>query len=82
MIAPRTPFNGTVSAHRRVAFAPVALERLKSIKQAAGSTLNDVVMSVCSGALRRYLLRKGTLPEQPLIAMVPVSVRTGEEEEI
>ena len=56
--------------------------RSKSIKQAAGSTLNDVVMSVCSGALRRYLLRKGTLPEQSLIAMVPVSVRTGEEEEI
>ena len=77
MIAPRTPFNGTVSAHRRMAFTPVALERLKNIKQAAGSTLNDVVMSVCSGALRRYLLRKGALPEQPLIAMVPVSVRTG-----
>ena len=82
MIAPRTPFNGTVSAHRRMAFTPVALERLKSIKQAAGSTLNDVVMSVCSGALRRYLLRKNALPDQPLIAMVPVSVRTGEEEEL
>ncbi len=82
MIAPRTPFNGTVSAHRRVAFAPVALERLKNIKQAAGSTLNDVVMSVCAGALRRYLLRKGVLPEQTLTAMVPVSVRTGEEEEL
>ena len=82
MIAPRTPFNGTVSAHRRVAFTPVALERLKNIKQAAGSTLNDVVMSVCSGALRRYLLRRGGLPEQPLIAMVPVSVRTGQEEEL
>lgn len=82
MIAPRTPFNGTVSAHRRVAFAPVALERLKSIKQAAGSTLNDVVMSVCSGALRRYLLRKGVLPEQSLTAMVPVSVRTGQEQEL
>ena len=82
MIAPRTPFNGTVSAHRRMAFTPVALERLKNIKQAAGSTLNDVVMSVCSGALRRYLLRKDALPDQPLIAMVPVSVRTGEEEEL
>ena len=82
LIAPRTPFNGTVSAHRRVAFTSVALERLKSIKQAAGSTLNDVVMSVCSGALRRYLLRKDVLPEQPLIAMVPVSVRTGEEQEL
>ena len=81
MTAPRTPFNGTVSAHRRVAFTPVALERLKSIKQAAGSTLNDVVMSVCAGALRRYLLRKGVLPERPLIAVVPVSVRTGEEQE-
>ena len=82
MIAPRTPFNATVSAHRRMAFTPVALERLKRIKQAAGSTLNDVVMSICAGALRRYLLRKGALPEQPLIAMVPVSVRTGEEEEL
>ncbi len=82
MVAPRTPFNATVSSHRRVAFTPVALERLKNIKQAAESTLNDVVMSVCAGALRRYLLRKGALPEQPLIAMVPVSVRTGEEEEL
>lgn len=81
MTAPRTPFNGTVSAHRRVAFTAVALDRLKSIKQAAGSTLNDVVMSVCAGALRRYLLRKDVLPERPLIAMVPVSVRTGEEQE-
>lgn len=79
LTAPRTPFNGTISAHRQVANTGVELQRLKLIKQAAGSTLNDVVMTICAGALRRYLLRKDVLPERPLVAMVPVSVRTGEE---
>ncbi len=79
--APRTPFNGSISGYRSVAFAEFPLDQLKAIKTAAGTTLNDVVMAICSGALRRYLMRKGVLPAEPLIAMVPVSVRTGEETE-
>lgn len=79
--APRTPLNGSISAHRRYAWMHTPLDDLKAIKNAAGTTLNDVVMAVCAGALRRYLLRCDALPDEPLIAMVPVSVRTGEEVE-
>lgn len=81
MSAPPTPLNGAISPHRRVAFFETPLEPLKAVRRASGCTLNDVVMAVCGGALRRYLERRGALPERPLIAMVPVSVRTGEERE-
>lgn len=79
--APATPLNGSISAHRRVAFLETSLDTLKAIRRAADCTLNDVVMTVCGGALRRYLQRHDALPDRPLIAMVPVSVRTGEETE-
>jgi len=77
--APRTPLNGSISAHRRYASMYLPLDEIKAIKNAAGTTLNDVVLAICGGALRRYLLRHDALPEIPLIAMVPVSVRTGNE---
>lgn len=79
--APRTRLNRSISAHRRYAFTSVPLEELKAIKNIAGTTLNDVVMAICSGALRRYFIRHEALPAEPLIAMVPVSVRTGTESE-
>lgn len=79
--APRTPFNGSISPHRRYASMALPLDDVKRIKNAAGTTLNDVVLTICAGALRRYLLRRNALPETPLIAMVPVSVRTGDEVE-
>ena len=79
--APRTPWNRTISPHRRFAFASVPLEDAKQVRRAAGCTFNDVVMALCSGLLRRYLLEHDCLPDQPLIAMVPVSVRTGDEDE-
>jgi len=79
--APRTPWNRTISPHRRFAFASVPLEDAKQVRRAAGCTFNDVVMALCSGFLRRYLLEHDCLPDQPLIAMVPVSVRTGDEDE-
>ncbi len=79
--APATPFNRSVTAHRRVAWRDVALDGLKTIKRTYGTTLNDVVMAVCGGGLRRYLERHDALPTQPLIAVVPVSTRTGEEED-
>jgi WS/DGAT/MGAT family acyltransferase len=77
--APATPFNGTITAHRRVALRSVSLDDVKAIKTAAGSTVNDVVMAVCAGALREYLLERRALPDRPLVSMVPVSVRTGAE---
>jgi WS/DGAT/MGAT family acyltransferase len=77
--APPTPFNGAITPHRRVALRSVPLGDIKAIKQTAGTTVNDVVMAVCAGALRQYLLDKGALPSRPLVAMVPVSTRTGAE---
>ena len=55
--------------------------QLKALKVATGGTLNDVVMAVCAGALREYLIEHDALPDQPLRAMVPVSIRTGDEED-
>ena len=77
--APRTPFNRPVSPHRRWAFCTVALSDVKAVKNAAGCTVNDVVMALTAGALRRWLIDHGALPDGPLVAAVPVSVRTEEQ---
>jgi diacylglycerol O-acyltransferase / wax synthase len=77
--APRTPFNRPITAHRRFAFTTLPLEDAKNVRRAYGCTFNDVVMAVCSGTLRRYLLKHDALPDEPLIAMVPVSIRAGDE---
>jgi len=72
--APRTSFNGTITGHRTLAYAQVALADVKEVKNAFGTTVNDVVLAICSGALRKYLNRRNELPENSLIGMVPVSV--------
>jgi diacylglycerol O-acyltransferase / wax synthase len=77
--APRTMFNVPIGGARRVAAQSWSLDRVKIIKQAAGVTVNDVVLAMCSGALRSYLLDEHALPDTPLIAMIPVSLRTAEE---
>ena len=79
--APRTPFNASISPHRKFAFRSTHLDAVKQIKNALGATVNDVVMASCAGGLRTYLEKRGDLPDIPLVAMVPVSVRTGEETE-
>ena len=79
--APRTPWNAPITPHRRFAYTTVSLDDAKTIRRAFGSTFNDVVMALCSGTLRRYLLAHDCLPPEPLIAMVPVSVRSGDESE-
>ncbi len=81
MVGPRTPFNAMISGDRVFAYRSAPLEHIKQIKSASGATVNDVVMAVCSGALRRYLTDHDALPDENLIAMVPVSIRTGEETE-
>ncbi len=73
--APRTPFNATISGRRAVAFADLPLDAVKAVKNATGTTVNDVVLTVCGGALRGYLEARGELPEHSLLATVPVSVR-------
>jgi WS/DGAT/MGAT family acyltransferase len=77
--APRTSFNLAITPHRRVCFGEAALEDLKAVKNHFGCTVNDVVLALCAGALRRYLLARGELPEAPLVALVPMSVRADEE---
>jgi WS/DGAT/MGAT family acyltransferase len=77
--APRTRFNGRISPHRRFAYASLPLDRIKAIKGAAGVTVNDVVVAVCAGAMRAWLDERGELPAEPLVSMVPVSVRSSEQ---
>jgi diacylglycerol O-acyltransferase len=79
--APPTPWNRTITAHRRFAMRSTSLENIKRLKDATGFTLNDIVMAICAGALREYLLKHDALPDRPLRAMVPVSIRTGDEED-
>jgi diacylglycerol O-acyltransferase len=77
--APRTRFQGAISPHRRVAFGSISLREVKAIKNATGTTVNDVVMATCAGAMRSFLLAHDELPAEPLVTMVPVSVRTPEQ---
>jgi diacylglycerol O-acyltransferase / wax synthase len=72
--APRTSLNASIHARRRVAFAAASLADVKKLKNAMGTTVNDVILAVCTGALRTYLLAGDELPEVPLVAVVPVSV--------
>jgi diacylglycerol O-acyltransferase len=72
--APQTAFNASVTGHRNVAFAQLDLEDVKTVKNHFGVKLNDVVMALVSGVLRRFLLDRGELPDSTLVAMVPVSV--------
>src|ERR1700746_2048872 len=73
--APATPFNQPITPHRRVAFHSVDLDVVKAVKNAYGVSVNDVVLAMCAGALRRWLTDHDALPDQPLVAMMPVSVR-------
>jgi len=74
---PRTRFNGPVSPHRVVEGRCFSLQDIRDIrKRVPGATVNDVVLSVCSGALRRYLEQHGELPKESLVAMAPISVRS------
>ena len=77
--APRTPFNGPITAHRRFAFGSVPLEDVKRLKTHLGMTVNDVVLTLTASALRRWLLDHDALPAVPLVAAVPVSVRTEDQ---
>jgi len=77
--APKTTFNGRVSAHRRFVFGRLALDDVKAVKNQHGCTVNDVIVSMCAGAVRRWLVEHDELPAEPLVAQIPVSVRTGDQ---
>ncbi len=77
---PRTRFNAMVSAHRVVEGRSFDLKEMRAIKASVpGATINDVVLTVCGGALREYLSAKNELPAESMIAMAPISVRSQDQ---
>ncbi|GAA3148161.1 wax ester/triacylglycerol synthase family O-acyltransferase [Planomonospora alba] len=76
LAAPRTPFNGPISAGRRFSYGSVPLADVRRAARTFGISVNDVVMALCTSALRSWLKERDALPDRPLIAAVPVSVRT------
>jgi WS/DGAT/MGAT family acyltransferase len=73
--APPTPFNGSFTRRRNVALTTLDLDDVKTVKDRFGVTINDVVTALCAGALRQFLSERGELPDSPMVASVPVSVR-------
>ncbi|MBT8099195.1 MAG: DUF1298 domain-containing protein, partial [Gammaproteobacteria bacterium] len=80
LAVPRTRFNGTVSSARVFDGRKFSLDEIKAIKNSQpGTTVNDVVVSVCGGAMRAYLEHHGELPGKSMVAMAPMSVRSAAE---
>jgi WS/DGAT/MGAT family acyltransferase len=78
--APRLPWNAPIGPHRRWEPVRVPLDLVKEIKQASGTTVNDVVLAACAGALREFLIERGEVVDGLVAkAMVPVSVRGDDE---
>jgi diacylglycerol O-acyltransferase len=73
--APRSMLNVPITGARRFAAQSYPMEQMRAVARASGTTLNDVVLAMCAGALRAYLLELDALPDEPLIAMTPVSLR-------
>jgi diacylglycerol O-acyltransferase len=79
LVAPKTLFSGRVSAHRRFTFGQLSLDDVKAVKNVYGVTVNDVIVTICAGAVRRWLMAHDDLPAEPLVAQIPISVRTEEQ---
>jgi WS/DGAT/MGAT family acyltransferase len=78
--APKSILNARISKSRRFATQRIETARVRALAKAAGGTLNDIVLALSAGSLRRYLIEQNALPEAPLIAMVPVAVRAKDED--
>ena len=79
LATPHLSFHGPITADRSVAFRDLPLDRVKAIAHASGTHVNDVILAVLAGTLREWLLGRDELPEQPLVAAVPVSTRGPDE---
>lgn len=78
LYAPRTIFNQKITGSRRFAAQDWPIERLRAIGRATDTTINDVVLAMCAGAVRSYLLEVDALPDAPLVAMVPIGLKAKE----
>ncbi|MEO3869911.1 wax ester/triacylglycerol synthase family O-acyltransferase [Nonomuraea sp. B12E4] len=76
LAVPRTPLNGPISARRRLSFDSLPLSDVRRVARTNGISVNDVVMTLCASALRSWLRERDALPAAPLVAAVPVAVRT------
>jgi WS/DGAT/MGAT family acyltransferase len=78
--APKALSNGNVCRNYNISLKTFSLDTVKTIKEAIpGSTVNDVVLALCGGAMRRYLMKQGELPHKPLIATVPISIHSAKK---
>ena len=80
LYAPRTILNQNITGSRRFAAQDWPIERLRAVGRASGTTINDVVLAMVSGAIRAYLLELDALPETTLVSMVPVGLRAKESQ--
>jgi diacylglycerol O-acyltransferase len=78
--APKSMFNTTITGSRRFAAQGWPLDRIRAISKASNTTLNDVVLAMCSGAVRAYLDELGKLPDSSLVSMVPVGLKSRKAE--
>lgn len=78
--APRTILNGRTGRNRRLATQQYEMARIRALSERSGGTLNDVVMAICGGGLRRFLAEQGELPHKPLVAFMPVNIRNEGDE--
>ena len=79
--APRSMLNVPITGSRRFAADDWELARIRKVGKNAGATINDVLLAMCAHALRDYLIEQDALPDQPLVAMTPVSLRTADDDD-
>ena len=77
---PSTSISAKITGARRFVAQSYSLERVRAVGKALGGTINDVVLAMCGGALRRYLEARGELPDAPLTALTPVSLRAEDDD--
>ncbi|MEM7183846.1 MAG: wax ester/triacylglycerol synthase family O-acyltransferase [Spirochaetota bacterium] len=74
--APKSIINGKLTSERSFAFRSISLQEMKALRKKAKVTVNDLVMNICAGALRKYMIEKNALPEKSLVGFIPVAVRS------
>lgn len=79
---PQTSVSSNITGARRFVAQSYRIDRLKAVSKVLGGTINDVVLAMCGGALRRYLNSRGELPDEPLTALTPVSLRTDDHDDV